>query len=287
MAAMDPDRGDDSPDTGSLERWTALADLAERVGLEAAALLREGLTRDDLQVETKSSGTDMVSEMDKAAERLIVEQLLAARPDDGLLGEEGSDTTGTSGVRWVIDPLDGTTNYLYRHPGFSVSIAAEEAHGDGRRAVAGIVVDIPTGDVYRAVRGAGATRNGVAIAVSQETDLARALVATGFGYRAEERRHQGEVLARIIGQIRDIRRMGSAALDLCSLASGRVDAYYELRLAPWDFAAGALIAQEAGAEITDLDGAFPTTAMVMGGPPALAGQLRDLLRAAGAEPLPT
>jgi len=283
MAVMDDELRDDAPDPAATSRWTDLADLAERVGLDAAALLRDGLSRDDLQVETKSSGTDMVSEMDKAAERLIVDQLLAARPGDGVLGEEGSDTAGTSGVRWVIDPLDGTTNYLYRHPGFSVSIAAEEAG----RAVAGIVVDIPSGDIYRAVRGGGATRNGVAIAVSQETDLARALVATGFGYRAEERRHQGQVLARIIGDIRDIRRMGSAALDLCSLASGRVDAYYELRLAPWDFAAGALIAQEAGAEITDLDGAFPTTAMVMGGPPVLAAQLRDRLRAAGAEPGPT
>jgi myo-inositol-1(or 4)-monophosphatase len=279
MAAMDPDPPDARPIDPD---GAALADLAEQVAGDAAALLRDGLTRRQVEVETKSSGTDMVSEMDKAAERLIVDRLLGARPDDGVLGEEGADRQGSSGIRWVIDPLDGTTNYLYRHPGFSVSIAAEQ---DGR-AVAGIVVDIPSGDVYRAVRGGGATCNGAPIAVSEETDLSRALVATGFGYRAVERRHQGEVLARIIGDIRDIRRMGSAALDLCSLASGRVDAYYELRLAPWDFAAGALIAQEAGAEVTDLDGAFPTTATVMGGPPALAGPLRDLLRAAGAEPLP-
>ncbi len=137
---------------------------------------------------------------------------------------KGPIVPGTSGVRWVIDPLDGTTNYLYRHPGFAVSIAAEQ---DGR-AVAGVVVDVPTGDVFRATRDGGATRNGTPIHVSDETDLHQALVATGFGYRPDQRRQQAAVLALILDQIRDIRRMGSAALDLCSVACGRVDAYYEL-----------------------------------------------------------
>jgi myo-inositol-1(or 4)-monophosphatase len=265
--------------------WTALADLAERVAVDAAHLLRDGLTRSQVEIETKSSSTDMVSEMDRAAERLIVDSLLAERPDDAILGEEGSEHVGTSGVRWVIDPLDGTTNYLYRHPGFAVSIAAEDAGGT----VAGVVVDIVNGDAFRAVRGGGATRNGFAIAASTETDLTRALVATGFGYAAERRREQGAVLARVIGEIRDIRRMGSAALDLCSVACGRVDAYYELGLAPWDFAAGALIAEEAGAEVTDLLGSRPSTTagpaapLMVAAPPALAAGLRALLLDAGAE----
>ena len=256
-----------------------LADLAERAGLAAAELLREGLHRERVEVDTKSTGTDMVTEMDRAAERLIVDALASARPDDGLLGEEGADREGTSGVRWVIDPLDGTTNYLYHHPGFSVSIAAER---EGR-AVAGVVVDVPTGDVFRAVRNGGATRNGQPIAVSTETNLGQALVATGFGYQPDQRRHQGAVLAALIDRIRDIRRMGSAALDLCSVACGRVDAYYELSLAPWDFAAGALIATEAGAEVMDLTGVFPTASPLLAAPPALAEQLRQLLLHAGCE----
>jgi myo-inositol-1(or 4)-monophosphatase len=255
-----------------------LADLAEGVAQAAATFLRQGLERGAIAVETKSTGTDMVSEMDRGAERLIVDALLGARPDDGLLGEEGSERPGSSGVRWVIDPLDGTTNYLYGHRSFSVSIAAE-AHG---RAVAGVVVDVPTGEVFRAVEGGGATRDGVTIAVSGETDLAKALVATGFGYRPDQRRHQGAVLAAILDQIRDIRRSGSAALDLCSMACGRVDAYYELSLSRWDFAAGALIATEAGAEVMDLAGLFPTAAPLLAAPPALAQPLLALLLGAGA-----
>ncbi|HEY5156049.1 MAG TPA: inositol monophosphatase family protein [Acidimicrobiales bacterium] len=257
-----------------------LADLAEGAALTAAAFLRAGLERGAIAVETKSTGTDMVSEMDRGAERLIVEALLGARPDDGLLGEEGAARPGTSGVRWVIDPLDGTTNYLYGHPSFSVSIAAEQ---DGR-AVAGVVIDVPTGEVYRAVRGGGATRDGATISVSGETDLARALVATGFGYQPAQRRHQGAILASLLDQIRDIRRSGSAALDLCSMACGRVDAYYELSLSRWDFAAGALIATEAGALVMDLAGTYPDAAPLLAAPPALAEPLRALLLSAGAAP---
>lgn len=285
-----PEPGSGAPDPAARDqaRWTALADLAEHVAGRAVDLLADGLTRNQLQIETKSSSTDMVSEMDKAAERLIVDELLAERPDDGILGEEGSERDPSSGVRWVIDPLDGTTNYLYRHPGFAVSIAAEEAG----QAVAGIVIDIAAGDRFRAVLGGGATRNDRPIAVSSETDLSRALVATGFGYDANRRRSQAALLAQIVGEIRDIRRMGSAALDLCSVACGRVDAYYELGLAPWDFAAGALIAEEAGASVADLAGTRPSTAsgmtapLMVAGPPGLAAALRSLLLAAGAAPPP-
>jgi myo-inositol-1(or 4)-monophosphatase len=153
--------------------------------------------------------------------------------------------------------------------------------------VAGVVVDIAGGDRFRAVLGGGATRNGHPVAASSEADLGRALVATGFGYDADRRRHQGAVLAQLLGEIRDIRRMGSAALDLCSVACGRVDAFYELGLAPWDFAAGALIAREAGAEVTDLLGApvsttGPARPFVVAAPPALAAPLRALLVQAGA-----
>ncbi len=255
-----------------------LLDLADRAAEAAAALLAEGLDRPRTSVSTKTTATDLVTEMDRAAERLITETILAARPDDSLLGEEGSDRAGGSPVRWVIDPLDGTTNYVYRHPGFAVSIAAQV----GGVTEVGVVVDVLGGHHYRAVRGDGASRDGEPIAVSDRTDLAQALVATGFGYDPADRRHQGQVLAAVLGDIRDIRRMGSAALDLCSVASGRVDAYYELTLAPWDWAAGALIAAEAGAVVCDLRGEPPSAGVVLAAPPALIGPLRDLLGRAGA-----
>ena len=259
-----------------------LAALAERAARSAAALLGAALHQPRESVTTKSTATDLVTEMDRAAEELIVDQLLGARPDDGVLGEEGSNRAGTSGVRWIVDPLDGTTNYVYRHPGVSVSIAAE-VHGV---VVAGAVVDVWSGECFRAVRGGGATRDDHPIAVSGETDLTRALVATGFGYQPEQRRHQGRVVGDILDRIRDIRRMGSAALDLCSVACGRVDAYYELSLSRWDFAAGALIAAEAGAVVVDLDGRPPAAAPLLAAAPALAEPLRALLVGAGADATP-
>jgi myo-inositol-1(or 4)-monophosphatase len=255
-----------------------LADLAEHAARAAAEVLAEALSRRRASVTTKSSATDMVTEMDRASEQLIVERILGARPDDGVLGEEGSDRDGTSGVRWIIDPLDGTTNYVYRHPGVGVSIAAEVAG----TVEAGVVVDVFTGDVYRGVRGEGATCNREPISASDETDLGRALVATGFGYQPEQRRHQAQVLAQVLPEIRDIRRMGAAALDLCSVACGRVDAFYELTLKVWDFAAGALIATEAGAVVVGLDGAAPESAPLVAAPPALVEPLRRLLVAAHA-----
>jgi len=264
--------------TGPRPTGGELAALAERAARSAAELLGHALHRPRESVTTKSTATDLVTEMDRAAERLVVDQLLGARPDDGLLGEEGSNRAGTSGVRWIIDPLDGTTNYVYRHPGVSVSIAAEL---DGT-VVAGVVVDVWTGECFRAARGGGATRDGRPIEVSGATDLARALVATGFGYQPEQRRHQGRVVGAILDRIRDIRRMGSAALDLCSVACGRVDAYYELSLGPWDFPAGALIAAEAGAVVVDLDGEPPTAAPLLAATPALAEPLRALLLEVGA-----
>ncbi len=257
-----------------------LVELGRAVAEEAAALILAGLTRDGARIDTKSSSVDLVTDMDRAAEVLIVGRLLDARPDDGVLGEEGAGVVGSSGVRWVIDPIDGTTNYVYGHPGFCVSVAAEL---DGTPAV-GVVVDPMHRQTFVAAAGRGATRNGQPIraGLGAGTTLATALVATGFSYDAARRSRQARVLTTVLPAIRDIRRMGSAAADLCSVACSRVDAYYEIGLNPWDFAAGHLIAVEAGAIVTDLDGGPPSGAFCLAAPPALHGPLRDLLLEAGA-----
>jgi myo-inositol-1(or 4)-monophosphatase len=252
--------------------------LAEATAREAGALLLSHLDEVRTDVQTKSTGTDMVSEVDRAAEALIVERLLTARPDDGMVGEEGTDLPGTSGVRWVVDPLDGTTNYLYGLPGFGVSIAAEY---DGA-VVAGVVLDVVRGDLYAATAGGGATRDGTPIRASAAADLATALVATGFSYESARRERQAAVLVEVLPHVRDIRRFGAAAVDLCLVACGRVDAYYERGLAPWDLAAGGLIAAEAGAVVTDFDGGPARAGSVVAAAPGIAAELLALVVAAGA-----
>ena len=192
-----------------------LAELAEQVGRRAAGLLLDGLDRERTSVSTKSSGTDMVTEIDRASEQLIVDALLAARPDDGILGEEGASRPGTSGIRWVIDPLDGTTNYLYRFPAWCVSVALEDDDGG----LVGVVHNPVSGETFRASRGGGAELNGAPIRVRDTGDLGRALVATGFGYDPDVRRGQAEVLLRLLPHVRDVRRAGAAALDLCHVAA--------------------------------------------------------------------
>jgi myo-inositol-1(or 4)-monophosphatase len=246
----------------------SLLGLAEDLAQQAGELSLQRLHHPRADVRTKSTATDMLSEVDEACERLIVDGIRAARPDDGILSEEGASAQATSGVRWVIDPIDGTTNYLYGHPGYAISIGVEV---DGE-AVAGVVVDPIHSERFTAASGWGALRNGEPVAVSQETELASALVATGFGYDPARRTAQAELMARLIGSIRDIRRMGAAAVDLCSVACGRVDAYYERGLQHWDLAAGTLIASEAGAVIGELD-----DGTVIAAPPALYEPLRDLL----------
>jgi myo-inositol-1(or 4)-monophosphatase len=242
--------------------------LAEKLADDAAELSMRRLHEPRADVRTKSTGTDMVTEVDEECERLIVAGIRAARPDDGILSEEGASAEAASGVRWVIDPIDGTTNYLYAHPGYGISIAVEV----GGEVAVGVVSDPVHGERFAATRGGGATRNGESISVSAETDIGSALVATGFGYTPEGRTAQAELLARLIGSIRDIRRMGAAAVDLCSVACGRVDAYYERGLHHWDLAAGTLIAAEAGATIGELaDGT------VVVAPPALFEPLCELL----------
>ncbi len=219
-----------------------LLDLAESVAREAGRLLLERFRRPATGVDSKSSATDPVSDADRDAETLIRSRLLAARPDDGLLGEEGSSIAGGSGVRWVVDPLDGTVNYLFGLPEWAVSVACEDEHGT----LVG-VVHIPTrGETFTATRGAGARLDGAPIAVSGASELASALIATGFSYVAEVRRAQAAALATILPSVRDIRRGGSAAVDLASVACGRVDGFYEVGLNPWDLAAGALLVREAG-----------------------------------------
>ena len=262
-----------APPAGTAAPEQLLA-LATDVATRAARLLVEAQGRQRISVATKSSRTDMVTEMDRASEQLIARELLTARPEDGIVGEEGSARTGTSGLRWVVDPIDGTTNYLYGFPGWSVSIAAEDDEG----VVAGVVVDPSHRDVFSATRGGGARRNGEPIRCSTQTVLAETLVATGFNYQADQRRRQAEILVALLPQVRDIRRMGSASLDLCSVACGRVDAYYERGVSWWDIAAGSLIAAEAGAVVLSLDDGPVTGDSVMALAPGVAAALSELLR---------
>ena len=269
----------------------ALLDVAVPVAEKAADLLRAGVGRTRQSVSTKSTATDMVTEMDRASEDLIVSALLSARPDDGIVAEEGSARAGTSAIRWVIDPLDGTTNYLYDFPGWSVSIAAElvaDADGVGEvgEVVAGVVLDAVHGELYTAARGRGARCNGEPIACSDQSDVADALLATGFAYLPARRRAQALTLVELLPQVRDIRRMGSAAVDLCCVARGRVDAYFERGLSWWDLAAGALIAQEAGAVVTAIDGTPVAPGSAFAATPGIAAPLRALLCALGANDVP-
>ena len=189
-----------------------------------------------------------MTEIDRAAEAAIVEGILAARPDDAILGEEGTDRAGTSGVRWVIDPLDGTASYVRGYPGSSVSIGIEI---DGRPAVG--VVEDGLGRVTTGIAGGPAERDGSTVRPSERTDLAECILATGFGYDAEMRVHEGRTLTDLVGRIADIRRSGSAAMDLVAVACAEVDAYYELHLAPWDTAAGEVVVEAAGAVFRQID----------------------------------
>jgi myo-inositol-1(or 4)-monophosphatase len=227
-------------------------------------------------LDTKSSQTDVVTAADRAVEALLTRLLLDGHPDERLLGEEGGEVRGEQGsptVRWIVDPIDGTVNYVYGLPNYAVSIAAEV---DGT-VVAGVVVNAVTGEEWTAVRGGGAFRDGNRLAGSSVTSLGQTLLATGFGYDAARRAHQAAVLAGVLPRVRDIRRYGAASLDLCAAAEGRVDAFFEKGLAPWDLAAGGLIATEAGLLVTGLRGAPAGGSMVLAAPPAVHAPLHDLL----------
>jgi myo-inositol-1(or 4)-monophosphatase len=248
-------------------------ELAEEIAREAGAQLRAAFET-DLRIETKSSPTDLVSEADVAAEKLIRERLLAARPDDGMLGEEGSDTAGTSGLRWIVDPLDGTTNFLFGIPQWGVSIAVEEEEG----MLAGVVYDPMRDELWAAARGAAPTLDGAPLDGREHADeLATALVATGFGYEADVRAAQAAITGRLLPRVRDIRRMGSAAIDLAWTAAGRYDAYFERGIKTWDYAAGALICEAAGLEVRHLNPAPPMDAGILVAPRRLADELASLV----------
>jgi myo-inositol-1(or 4)-monophosphatase len=258
-----------------------LLEIAVETAAEAGRMLVEKRPLDGPDVvQTKSSPTDVVTQMDRAAERLIIERIRAARPGDAFLGEEGGSRAGGDGsrVRWVIDPIDGTVNYLYDLPDWAVSIAAEV---DGRT-VAGVIGIPRRGETYTAVLGAGAllhTASGKTreLRCNAGVPLNRALVATGFGYAAERRAHQAEVLTGVLPNVRDIRRGGSCCVDLSSLAAGRVDAYFERGVQAWDIAAGTLIVQEAGGLVGGLSGADPGPELVIAGGPGTFEALHDLL----------
>ena len=266
------------PPVGTDPLMVELAAAALEAATAAATVLSRGATG-DLDVETKSSATDMVSNVDLASEAAVAEVLERRRPDDAVLGEEGTTSQGTTGVRWVVDPLDGTTNFLFGLPQFAVSIAAEI---DGTTAV-GVVIDPSRGETWAAARGWGAKRNGKPVRVAEgRSTLATALVATGFGYQSQRRAWQSEVLTRVLPAVRDVRRFGAASLDLCWVGGGRFDAYYEWGLNPWDLAAGELICREAGGRAEPLEGR-----VIVAATPELFGPLCDLLaEAGGLEPPP-
>ncbi|MBL3698548.1 inositol monophosphatase family protein [Leucobacter luti] len=263
----------------SPEQLTRIAiDIATSVGARIMELREIGVSVAD----RKSSITDVVTAADREAERLVVAALQEARPDDAILGEEGTGIPGTSGITWVVDPIDGTVNYLHNLPAYAVSIAAtvadDAAMADGRRAIAGAVFCPRFGELYEAWEGGGARLNGTAIAISGATELATALVGTGFGYTVERRIEQAEMVSRLLPRASDIRRSGSAAYDLCSLAAGRLDAYYERGLQPWDYAAAALIVREAGGAILGRDDAtMPGEPLLFAADPRLVHELRDVV----------
>ncbi|MFE7935818.1 inositol monophosphatase family protein [Streptomyces griseoincarnatus] len=261
-----------------------LLELAREAARRAGELLRDGRPADLAVAATKSSSVDVVTEMDLAAEKLITGLIAERRPEDGVLGEEGASTTGSSGVRWVVDPLDGTVNYLYGLPTWAVSVAAEQ---DGV-AVAGAVFAPMRGEEYHAVLGGGAWATGAwegerRLACRPSPPLDQALVSTGFNYVADVRAQQAEVARRLIPLVRDIRRGGSAAIDLCDVAAGRLDGYYERGLHPWDVAAGALIARESGALTTGRrPDSRPSADLTVAASPGVLKPLLGLLEEFGA-----
>jgi myo-inositol-1(or 4)-monophosphatase len=253
--------------------------LATDLAVRAGRMVRDGRAAQGAQAAaTKSSTTDVVTEFDRASERLIVDAIRGARPNDGLVGEEGSRTAGTSGIHWLIDPIDGTTNFLYGLPGYAVSIAACSDDGTemGRPEVGAVYVPA-TDELFSAVRGRGAWLDGGSIRCTATTELGLALVATGFSYLPERRAQQARRVAALLPQVRDVRRLGAAAPDLCYVAAGRVDAYFEEFLGPWDLAAGALIAAEAGCTVTSIDGSPVTPDSVLVANPGMHGALASAI----------
>ena len=236
-----------------------LLELAKKVGAEAAALLMDRPPA--FEIEEKSTAIDIATQMDKKAETFIVQSLLAARPDDGILGEEGAEVASKSGITWVIDPLDGTVNYFYGLPGWNVSIAAKDKDGS----VVGVVTAPTINSTWWASRGGGAFFNGSKIKTNEPVAFDRAFIGTGFQYDVAHRGRQIQNVGRMLPLIRDIRRNGAAAVDICSVAMGALDAYFEDGLKEWDWAAASLVATEAGANF-GLYGQAPYMTTLAAGP---------------------
>lgn len=253
---------------------STLGDVAEHAARQGARIITESLHDGIAIAATKSTPTDLVTTTDRLVETRIIDLLLAHDPNASIIAEESGQHVGTSALQWIVDPIDGTTNFVYGISGYNISIAVSL---DGE-VVAGVVYDPTRGECFRATRNNGATCNAKPIAARQSVDLSQALVGTGFSYNADRRRAQARVVTEIIGSIRDIRRQGAAALDLCSVAAGRLDIYFESGLQPWDLAAGALIATEAGAIVSGLYDEAPSNELVIAAHPKLFDEFQAILR---------
>lgn len=267
------------PDLPDAETTTALMELAARLARAAGDLVLEGRPDQVLVAATKSSAVDVVTEMDLASEALLRSLLAEHRPDDAILGEEEAYRPGSSGLTWVLDPIDGTVNYLYGIPAYAVSVAVVAGGPDPATwtAVAGAVHAVPDGRTWTAGRGLGAYLDGRRLCVNAARPLAESLVGTGFAYTRQRRTEQAQLVAEVLPLVRDIRRIGAASLDLCSIATGGLDLYYERGLKPWDLAAGGLVATESGAVVTGLHGVPAGEQMTVAGPAASVVELVALL----------
>jgi len=277
-------RADSSTDSAQIDpaALVELRALAERLAHEAGTTALAGRRR--LPVgqppahDTKSSATDPVTEFDRAAEAHIVAELRRLRPDDAIIGEEGAADSGTSGIAWHIDPIDGTANFMYDLPAWCTSIAAVRSGGPITDALAGAVYAPVTNEMFTAHRGGGATLDGAAIHATQADDLATALIGTGFSYLEDRRVIQADRISVLLPRVRDIRRYGSAAIDLAYVACGRLDAYFEEHLNSWDMAAGLLIATEAGAIVSGFDGDHPDERSTVAAAPGIHAALLTAIR---------
>ncbi|MFC5929392.1 inositol monophosphatase [Cryobacterium melibiosiphilum] len=258
---------------------TEMLGLARETALTAGALAKQRRAEGVEIAASKSSPEDVVTQADRETERLIRRLLAEARPNDGFYGEESEGTTGTSGLTWVVDPIDGTVNYLYGIPLYAVSIAVVEGEPDPAswRTLAGAVYNPALDELYTAAAGQGAFLGARRLQVKTDVPLALALAGTGFGYQAPRRQWQADVVRDLIGEVRDIRRLGSAALDLCGVAAGRLDIYYERGLHPWDHAAGALVAREAGARVGGFGGDREGEDLLISADPGLYSRFEPVL----------
>ncbi|MCO5295169.1 MAG: inositol monophosphatase [Homoserinimonas sp.] len=262
-----------------MESLEELGQIATRVATAAGDLILQRRHEGVRVAASKSSLEDVVTDADRESESLIRSMLSELRPNDGFLGEEGGSSTGTSGLTWVADPIDGTVNYLYGIPQFAVSLAVVEGEPNPAtwRTLAGAVVNPSSSEVFSATSGTGAKLNGSQIAVVEPAGFSQSLIGIGFSYLSGVRAEQAEVLARLITRVRDIRRMGSSALDLCAVACGRLNGYFERELKPWDHAAAGLIAREAGAVVSGIGEEPPDSRIFIAAAPSIHDELRSLV----------